>query len=88
MNEPLTRQRRTLPVPPTPTMTTNVWEPLSPFLTTTEVAHLLKVSRNTVPELCRRGEIKARRVGRQWRILKTDLDVYMGTAKPSGRGRK
>jgi excisionase family DNA binding protein len=50
----------------------------SPVWTPAEAAPYLKVSINTVHELCRTGQLRAIRVGRQWRILKADLDAYLG----------
>jgi excisionase family DNA binding protein len=38
------------------------------YLTTTEVASLLKFTPATVREMVKRGEIKAVRFGRQWRV--------------------
>jgi excisionase family DNA binding protein len=46
----------------------------SPFWNTKEAAAYCRVSHTTMLELLRRGEIPARRVGNQWRILKADLD--------------
>jgi excisionase family DNA binding protein len=59
----------------------------SPVWTPAEAAPYLKVSINTVHELCRTGQLRARRVGRQWRILKSDLDVYLGVSD-TGRSVK
>lgn len=50
----------------------------SPVWTPSEAADYLRVSVNTVHELCRTRQLRATRVGRQWRILKTDLDAYLG----------
>jgi excisionase family DNA binding protein len=50
----------------------------SPFWTTEEAAAYCRVSINTMQHLLRIGAIPARRVGKQWRILKADLDVYLG----------
>ncbi len=42
-----------------------------------EVAKILRVSTATVRNLIERGELKAFRVGNQWRVKKEDLDAYM-----------
>jgi len=55
----------------------------SPFWTADEAASYCRISINTLQQLLRTGEIPARRVGRQWRILKRDLDDYLGVG-PSG----
>lgn len=51
---------------------------ISPFWTTDEAARYCRVSLTTMQELLRSNTVKARRVGRQWRILKSDLDRYLG----------
>lgn len=50
------------------------------YLTVQEVAELLRVHEVTIQGLCRSGAIKAVRIGRQWRILRTDLDAYLAAA--------
>lgn len=42
-----------------------------------EVAQILKVSVSTVRNLIDRGELKAFKVGNQWRVKKEDLQAYM-----------
>ena len=42
-----------------------------------ECADLLKVSVSTVRKLIASGELKAFKVGGQWRIRKEDLDSYI-----------
>lgn len=49
----------------------------STILTTREVADLLKISERTVRDLCVRGEIRASRVGQQWRVRSDDVDAYL-----------
>jgi len=65
----------------------NVTAIQSPFWTTEEAADYCRVSHTTMLELLRRGEIPARRVGRQWRILKADLDRSLGLP-PNDSDRK
>jgi len=46
-----------------------------------EVAKILKISRFTVYEFIKRGELTAYHIGRKLRIEATDLDVFMKNAK-------
>lgn len=52
--------------------------------TTEEIAQLLKVSKLTVYDLIKKGEIRAYRVGRQMRIDATDLTAYKERLKTGG----
>lgn len=54
-------------------------EPLS--YSPEEIGKLLKVSKGTVYELLRRGDIPSYRVGKKIRINQTDLQVYMHAAE-------
>lgn len=47
------------------------------ILTVQQVAEALQVSPDSVSRLIRRGELPALKVGRQWRIRKTDLEKFM-----------
>jgi excisionase family DNA binding protein len=46
-------------------------------MTLEEAASFLKVSETTVYQLVRSGELKARKVGREWRILKSQLVEFL-----------
>lgn len=46
-------------------------------LSAVDVAKLLSVSKNTVYEMVRRGELKSYRVGRKMRFTKEDVDSYI-----------
>ncbi|MEN6462132.1 MAG: helix-turn-helix transcriptional regulator [Syntrophomonas sp.] len=48
-----------------------------------EIGKLLKISRSTVYELLKRGEIPSYRVGKKIRISQTDLQVYMHASNPT-----
>lgn len=52
--------------------------------TTEEIADLLKVSKLTIYDLIKKGELRAYRVGRQMRIDATDLDDYKNVSKSGG----
>nr|MED0680497.1 substrate-binding domain-containing protein [Aneurinibacillus thermoaerophilus]MED0764863.1 substrate-binding domain-containing protein [Aneurinibacillus thermoaerophilus] len=49
--------------------------------TTEEIANILKVSKLTVYDLIKKGEIRAYRVGRQMRVDAQDLETYKAKAK-------
>jgi excisionase family DNA binding protein len=48
-----------------------------PVLTSKEVQAILKISKAELNVLLNTGQIKAFRVGRLWRIRKSDLDKFM-----------
>lgn len=50
------------------------------LLTPLEVADILKIKKNTVYEMIKRGDLNAARMGKQLRISKSDLSAYL--AKP------
>lgn len=52
--------------------------------TTEEIAQLLKVSKLTVYDLIKKGEIRAYRVGRQMRVDAVDLSAYKERLKSGG----
>jgi putative molybdopterin biosynthesis protein len=53
----------------------------SEYLTPDEVAAELKLTRYTVYEMIKRGEVPASKIGRALRILRTDLDAFMHRSK-------
>jgi excisionase family DNA binding protein len=52
-------------------------DPISRLLTVAEVANVIRVSRMTVYRLIRRGQLKAIRVGRNYRVAEDDLTRYL-----------
>lgn len=55
------------------------------YLTTDEAAAIVRSSRDYVARLCASGQIVARKLGRDWRIHRDELDRFMrgtGKAKP------
>lgn len=56
----------------------------------TEAAAYLRVSRNTILALFKSGELRGRKIGREWRCLKEDLDslVREGIAENKRRSKK
>ncbi len=58
---------------------------MDPSYTTEEIASLLKISKLTVYDLIKKGELPAYRVGRQMRIDAKDLEAYKERAKAGVR---
>ena len=58
---------------------------ISRLLTVAEVATLMRVSRMTVYRLIRRGQLKAIRVGRNYRVRENDLSEYLEAQAVSGQ---
>lgn len=54
------------------------------LLTVAEVATVMRVSRMTVYRLIRRGQLKAIRVGRNYRVREQDLNEYLEAQAVSG----
>ena len=54
----------------------------------TKAAEELKLSTNRVRELITLGKLPAQRLGREWAILRTDLDEFKAKDRPPGRPRK
>jgi excisionase family DNA binding protein len=61
------------------------------LLTIEEAAHFLRLSRNTVYGLCRAGRLPAAKIGREWRVRRSELEKLLGwtgegpTARPMPR---
>jgi excisionase family DNA binding protein len=56
-------------------------------MTLEETAAFLKVSETTVYQLLRDGQLKARKVGREWRFLKSQLIAYLKDGMDSSEAR-
>lgn len=56
---------------------------LARLLTVAEVASVMRVSRMTVYRLIRRGQLKAIRVGRNYRVREEDLRAYLEASATS-----
>jgi excisionase family DNA binding protein len=54
------------------------------LLTVAEVAVVMRVSRMTVYRLIRRGQLKAIRVGRNYRVRENDLNEYLEAQSVTG----
>ena len=53
------------------------------FLRTDEVLDYLRINARTVYRLIRSGELPAVRIGRQWRIRRDDLDLWLEAQRPA-----
>ena len=47
------------------------------ILTSREACELLRISRPTLRNLIRKGEISAFKIGTNWRIMRTELERYV-----------
>lgn len=54
------------------------------FLTPVEVAQMLQLKKNTVYDMIKRGDLKASKMGKQFRIKLADVYEYMGVDKSAG----
>lgn len=52
------------------------------LLSAQEVADILKIARNTVYEIIKRGELKYSKVGKQVRVARDDVETYLGRISP------
>jgi putative molybdopterin biosynthesis protein len=58
------------------------------LLSAQEVADILKVARNTVYEIIKRGELKSAKVGKQVRVHQADVDAYLAGIGSAGAKRQ
>lgn len=56
---------------------------MTTWFTTEEVAEQIRVSPQFVQRQCAAGEIKAKKVGHEWRISEAALEAFMAEEKPS-----
>ncbi len=56
-------------------------------MTLEEAAAFLKISETTVYQLLRDGQLKARKVGREWRFLKSSLVTYLKEGADFSEGK-
>ena len=55
-------------------------------LSITKISRILDESENTTRRLITSGKIRASRVGQQWRVFQSDLDIYLteSSNRPQG----
>ena len=51
-------------------------EPISEYLAPREVMDLLYIGKNTLYKLLNSGELKGFRIGKQWRVERSELQKY------------
>lgn len=56
-------------------------EPISEYLTPREVMDLLYIGKNTLYKLLNSGELKGFRIGKQWRVERSELRNYADRQK-------
>ena len=54
---------------------------MTEYLTTDEVAAVIRKSPDYVARQCKAGQIKATKLGNDWRIARTALDEFMSGGK-------
>lgn len=54
-----------------------MFEKYDDVLTVTDVAEILFVGRNTIYDLLNKGFLKGFRIGRSWRVPKSNLEEYI-----------
>jgi excisionase family DNA binding protein len=59
--------------------------PVTQFYTADEVASVLNLHVKTIRRYVRDGRLKARRIGKEYRIARADLDAFAGEAAPAGK---
>lgn len=52
-------------------------EPISEYLMPREVMDLLYIGKNTLYKLLNSGELKGFRIGKQWRVERSELQKYV-----------
>ena len=51
--------------------------------TADQVAEILNLHPKTVRRFIRQGKLKARKIGKQWRVLESDLQFFLGHENPA-----
>jgi len=53
-----------------------------------EAAQVLRVSRPVILRLLNSGQLRGRKVGRAWRILRSEIDAFLQTSEPKPKKKK
>ena len=53
-------------------------------LTTEEVAQYLKMKEQTVRDLLRLRKLPGRKIGKSWRVLRSELEAWLRQSEPVG----
>lgn len=57
------------------------------YLTAQEVADLLKIKKNTVYDMIKKGSLRAVKVGKQFRVAESNVRAVLGQCAPRRSGR-
>jgi excisionase family DNA binding protein len=63
-------------------------EPTHEWLTTKEVADIIRKDRDYVARQCANGALKAKTLGNDWRIHQTSVDAFMWGLTPAPTRRR
>lgn len=55
-------------------------------MTTEEVSQYLRIDEQTVRDLLRARKLPGRKVGRSWRVLRSELEAWLRQSEPVGDG--
>jgi excisionase family DNA binding protein len=58
---------------------------MGPVFTTEQIAELLQISQRTVQRAISKGELKAHRIGRIYRVADKDLQVWWNQLRTAGQ---
>ena len=61
---------------------------LDMVLTIDELAKYLKLSKSSLYQLARRGDIPGQKIGRHWRFHRATVDKWLGPRAGNGRKKK
>lgn len=61
-------------------MCKKTWDEVPLIMDVPQVAVLLKLHPNTITKLCRAGQLKGRKFGKEWRITKESVMAIMGVS--------
>ncbi len=62
--------------------------PENEVMTTEEVSQYLRIDKQTVRELLRLRKLPGRKVGRDWRVLRSELDAWLRQSEPVRDGEE
>ena len=62
--------------------------PENEVMTTEEVSQYLRIDEQTVRDLLRVRKLPGRKVGRSWRILRSELEAWLRQPEPIGDDEK
>jgi excisionase family DNA binding protein len=60
------------------------WENYGDVMTVAQCAEILQIHKKLAEKLLRNNEIPGKKIGREWRIEKSDLQAYLSKKKSIG----